>query len=400
MRFRFKFLLHSLFLTCILLPANAQDPPAVQAAPFPAPLHAGPQGVKRTIDYTPPTIDKLTCSKAGRPKTVILLIGDGMGPTHSYLGKIAGAGVRAKSHLELCDYLALANTFAADSPITDSAAGGTALASGEKTNNETIGQTPDGKPLPTLITEAQRLGKRTGIVTSDSVTGATPACFYAHAGSRTNQDEIASQLPGSKVDFFIAGGRDVFTKAQPDGSTLQARSEKAGYRFITTMKDLREATLKDAKILGLLTGGSILNRTEEGRLGVAEMTRIAIEKLSGSKNGFFLMVEGARIDKESHKSDGARLVDEAVDFDLAVGAALAYAEKERNVLVVVTADHETGGLSVPVVREQQQEYTIAFSSEDHTGVPVIVAAGGLGSPAFHGFIDNTDVPKIIKSVWK
>lgn len=376
--------------------------PAIGMIPkgFPKPIKPEPQIVKRTIPYTPPTRDALTCSKEGNPRTVIMFIGDGMGPTHTYIGKIGGAGFHAKSHIELCDYLAMASTEASDFPITDSAAGATALAAGVKTTNGTVGLDANGNEVPCLVDDAQKANKWTGIVSKDSITGATPACFFAHSSSRGSEADIAAQAPGSGVNLFIAGGAKIFETPAADGTVLKDKATEAGYLFTKELGALKSADLAETKVMALLSDGSILNSTAEGPLGCAETTKIAIEKLSKSPNGFFLMVEGARIDKESHKNDAAKLIDEAVDFDQAVGVALEYAEQQGDVLVVVTADHETGGVSVPFVNIEDETFTLVFSTASHTGVPVYAAAAGLGAPNFHGFIDNTDIPKIIRSVWK
>jgi len=350
-------------------------------------------------------LSRLTCSKPGNPKNVVLLIGDGMGLTQICAGKGASVGQRNKTYLELCDWTAFCTIFAADRPITDSAASATALASGEKTDVGVVGCTPEGRPLPTLVDYGKELGKWAGIVTNTDITHATPACFYAHVTKRGRENQIAAQLVESDIELFIGGGRRFFLpksmkgSKRPDETNLLAKAKEKGYHVAADLDDVRNVSLANDRILALLELGP-MPKTSESSVSVSAMTKFALEKLRASPNGFFLMIEGGQIDWAGHKNDAQWLVDEMADFDLAIGHALAFAAEDAQTLVIVTADHETGGMGIPRQDEDARTVWVDFTTSGHTGVMVPVVAAGLGAPVFHGFIDNTDVPKLVRSVWK
>lgn len=281
------------------------------------------------------TVLMLSCASAPRHaqdvkvKNVIYLIGDGMGVSQITLAKV----VHGKLVLDEFPVVGLVTTHSADQTVTDSAAAATALATGKKTNNFVIG-IPNTE---TLLTLAQKRGKATGLVTTARVTHATPAPFAALAEKRSQEQEIANQYPAANVDVLLGGGAKFF------GPDLLKKFER--YEIVRTGDELAKA--KGPKLLGLFHEDHIpyvLDR--RGEPSLADMTRKALEVLSQDPDGFFVMIEGARIDMACHASDAPSCVHEMVDFDAAVRVAVEFAKKHGDTLVVVTADHATGGLAI------------------------------------------------------
>jgi alkaline phosphatase len=284
----------------------------------------------------------------GMPENVIFMIGDGMGVSHVTLTRVATGDL----NMDKFPYGGIVTTYPLSSSglITDSAAAGTALATGHKTDNGVISQIPTGEKLKTAFEAAVESGKSAGIVTTSKITDATPACFYAHTAGRSNEDEIAEQLLISGADVILGGGLGYFLPSGTEGSkrkdnlNLTSEFEKEGYQFVRDRKELLKA--EEAPVIGLFTPSYMSFELDRGENepSIAEMTQKAIELLSQSKNGFFLMVEGGRIDHEAHANDAAGVIAEIKAFDKAIGLALDFASSNRKTLVVVTADHSTGGM--------------------------------------------------------
>ncbi|MBI5091098.1 MAG: alkaline phosphatase [Candidatus Hydrogenedentes bacterium] len=382
----------ALMLACSCVFASEDKPPA------------GMQTVQVTITHAPPAQTVLTCSRTGTPKNVILLVGDGMGLNDLSAAK-AALGPAARTHTERSSSVALCSTNSANGPTTDSAAAATALLCGEKANRGSIGQAPDGRPLTSLFVKAKQAGKRTAILTSDEVTEATPAAAYAHVAKRGNDATIARQLLDSDIDLVIGGGRSVFRKLGPSGGAETTGAfldgiPSNGFRPVQDLDSLRKVDLAEGKVMALLAEDSFDQTSPTNRLDLPAFTRMAIEKLNKSApNGFLLLVEGTEMDDAAHDGNAALLLNEMVDFDQAVGQALEFAELDKETLVIVTGDHETGGVGLGA-KVEQDKAQIAFACDGHTPALVPLMATGVGAPSFHGFIDNTDVAKIISSLMK
>ncbi|MDI6828145.1 MAG: alkaline phosphatase [Armatimonadota bacterium] len=331
------------------------------------------------------------------PKNVILMIGDGMGIAQIALTRIKLEREYAVLNMDSMPNTALVKTHSANSTVTDSAAAGTALATGFKTNNGMVGVLPDGKIVQNIREAAAKLGKATGLVTTTTITHATPACFGAHIAKRSDEADIAPQLIENRIDVLLGGGKQVFIPQSFTGSkrkderNLIEEAKSAGYAFVET----REAMLaiRTGKLLGLFQMGALTTDAPEPSL--AEMTAKAIEILSNDKDGFFLMVEGGQIDWKCHANDIQGMIKQLLDFDAAVGKALEFAQSNKDTLVVVTADHETGGLSILGSEEGGLDFTPSWATKSHTGVNVLLLADGPGAESFRGILDNTDVPKIL-----
>jgi len=329
--------------------------------------------------------------KGKTPKNVILLIGDGMGVSQVQAGYTANKG---KLYLENFKHVGFANTSSADKYVTDSAAGGTALSTGQKTYNGAIGLDVNKKPIKTILQDAEDKGLATGLVSTSAITHATPASFIAHQESRNMYEEIAADFLKTDIDVFIGGGYKHFTERK-DGRNLVEELEQKGYRVeedINTIKNI-----KDGKLAGL-TAAEHNGRMDERGDMLPVATNTAINILSNNKKGFFLMVEGSQIDWGGHAGSTIYIVEDMLDFDRAVGKALEFAAGNKQTLVIVTADHETGGMAIVDGNNETGMVKGEFPTGSHTGVMVPVFAYGPGAEQFTGIMDNTDIPNRIRKL--
>ncbi|CEG28900.1 alkaline phosphatase [Bacillus sp. B-jedd] len=390
----------------------------------------------------------------GKVKNVIFLIPDGFSASYAtnyrwFKGK--------ESQMDQI-LVGMHRTYSADSEVTDSAAAGTAMATGVKTNNGMISTSPDGKKLKTILETVEEKGKATGLVATSTITHATPAVFASHVASRADEASIAPQLLENGVDVLLGGGKKYF----PD--SLIANAKKDGYQYITSRDELAGAA-KSNKLIGLFAEDALapsLDRDETNEPTLGEMTETAINVLKKGKDGFFLMVEGSQIDWAGHDHDAAWAMSDVAAFEEALAKALAFAKKDGQTLVVVAGDHDTGGMSVggygvydanveilrnvtatgdymvtkldsgrSNVKAVVKEYTgldltdaeaervrtaskpdmaineivserarVGWTSTAHTGVDVPLYAFGPGSDLFNGLHQNTDLPVLIAKAMK
>jgi alkaline phosphatase len=325
------------------------------------------------------------------PKNIILFIGDGMGPAQLTAAKY----VKGELQMERCTVGGLATTHCSNKFVTDSAAGGTALATGYKTTYRTVSQAADGTPLKTALEVAEAHGKSTGLVATSAITHATPAAFSSHVPSRNMQAEIAEQIAAKEIEVLFGGGYGYFIPQSEEGSLRKddknvLESLKSRMTVITTKEEFNALETQE-RVAGLFAING-LPKFSEGRIPLQAMTAKAIEVLAQNKEGFFLMVEGSQIDWGGHGKDIDYILSEMLDFDAAVGVGLDFAEKNGDTLVVVTSDHETGGLTILDGSVSSNAVTqTAFAAKGHTASMVPVLAYGPGSEAFGGMLDNTDI---------
>ena len=291
---------------------------------------------------------------AKTPKYVFYFIGDGMGPSHVlgteyYLGELEGVIGRPN---KLCftqfPKAAFVSTFSKSNGVTDSAASGTALATGSKTKNGFLGVEMDTTPVYSVAYAAKQAGYAVGVSTTVGINHATPGAFYAHQPGRSRFYEIGKDMLTADYDFY-AGGDLIMGKSE-QRDEIYAKAKEQGYTIARGYDDYK-ANGKSAKKLMLYqkevaTDLPYAIDREEGDLTLAQITEAGIEFLSKkNKKGFFLMVEGGKIDYASHADDGATAFNEVIDFDNAIKVAYEFYKKHPNeTLIVVTADHETGGL--------------------------------------------------------
>ncbi len=283
------------------------------------------------------------------PIRVILFIGDGVGAGHWTAALVSVEDLAVKRF----PVVGLVDTRNVDSSITDSAAGATAYASGVRTYNGALGVTPDSTAVPTVLERAQERGMAVGLVATSSVTHATPAAFAAHVPSRAMEFEIARQLLEHRPDVLLGGGRVWFDgEARPDSADLLGEIQRE-WTYVSTAAELQALDLREVDRLIGLFGENQLPLAEERSPTLREMTRAALEVLGRDAEGFFLMVEGSQPDWRAHANEPLPGVAvEVLDFDLAIGEALRYQDDHPETLIVVTADHETGGLAVQLAAER------------------------------------------------
>ena len=312
-------------------------------------------------------------------KNIIYLIGDGMGfgqVSTLIMERAVNREASSSSQISRITHMGIATTFSADSKVTDSAAGGTALATGEKTNNGTVGLNASGDTLTSIMVHAREMGKSTGIVVNTAILDATPAAFYAHVEKRSLWDEIAVQLTKSDYDILIGNGLEHFNSREDSLDLISVFTGK-GYDFSDSWE--KAAALDNSGKLVVLTSV---------RMVFPEAVAKALDLLDKKNNpeGFFLMIEEARIDGHGHNNDVQGLIDEMEIMDRVMQVVLDYADAHPETLVVITADHETGGVNIGY---DGRPY---FSTAGHSGSVVPVFAYGPGAEQFAGLMDNTDIP--------
>lgn len=334
----------------------------------------------------------LTCSiqhisfsqSTDKVKNIILMIGDGMGTDQVYA---AISTSKNRLNIERAKFIGFSKTYSANNYITDSGAGGTAMATGVKTKNHSIGVDTSGNPIKSILVYAEEYKKSTGLVTTCDLTHATPASFVAHELSRYNANAIAQDFLDVDVDVMIGGGKHRF-----DSLGISDSLVNRGYKVTDKLSSIKK---KDKTPLACFVSPehpkSIIDGRDPEYLNNA--VEIALNKLSNNLKGFFLLVEGSQIDWGGHANDLKYVITETIDFDKAVGVAFDFADKNPGTLVIVTADHETGGLTV--INGELKSHKVAghFSTINHSGVMVPIYAYGTGAENFSQIMENTDIFK-------
>ena len=366
-----------------------------------------------------------------KPTNVIYLIGDGMG-----FGAVSSLLLSsdAETGFEMAPVIGLNETCSANNYVTDSPAGGTALATGTRTCNGFLGVGPDSVQLISILKKAQAMGKKTGIVVNTTLTEATPGAFYAGVTSRKESYKIAEQFTQSNVDVAIGAGLSAFIN-RPDSVDLTAVLIEKGYDVYLDWRQILNT--QSEKFVGILEMSDVHRRNKvrtttagaadgaevclaaqlaaaasnEDTLRFSEPTEYlqkacvkALEQLEkNAPKGFFLMVESAIIDGYGHNNDAEGMVEEMHEFDQTLKALIAYVNSHPNTLLVVTADHETGGTSVTYKSHPINEpegLQLGFSTKGHSGTIVPIFAYGAGAEHFAGIFQNREIPGIIEKLIK
>ncbi len=324
-------------------------------------------------------------SNKKKVKNIIFLIGDGMGTSHVYAGLMANKG---ESYIKTMPFSGFNKTNSSDKLITDSAAGATAFSIGEKTHNGAIGVDRNDVPKKTILEMAEEKGMGTGLVATCDITHATPASFIAHQPSRGMHEEIALEFLNTEIDVFIGGGKKYFNQRK-DSINLLLKLENKGYDIVTSMDSLKFA--KGEKIAALVADDQL----QPYLLGRGEMLKpsaeYAMNLLKKNKKGFFLMIEGSQIDWGGHDNNVPYIITEMLDFDRTVGEVLKFAAKDGETLVVITADHETGGFSINGGDLATGVVEGKFTTGGHTAVMVPVYSFGPQAELFSGIMENNDI---------
>lgn len=320
------------------------------------------------------------------------MIGDGMGPAQVYSLLLKS---REKTAFERFPYSGFSITKSASNEITDSAAGGTAIAVGKKTNNGVVGMNTDSIPVPSMLDIFADQGKKTGVVVTCAVTHATPADFIAHNITRKDNEGIALEIANrDKLDVLFGGGKKYFTERK-DGDDLISKMWEKGWNIYDSLPQIED---NNARTMVLTCRKHMVKAPERGDY-LPKATAKAIEMLD-NENGFFLMIEGSQIDFACHDNDSTTLVEEMIDFNKAIDVVLDFAEKDGNTLVVVTADHETGGLTIVDPDSKYTRTDFKWSTGSHSAVFVPVFSFGPRAELFSGIMDNTEIFNKVVEVTK
>ena len=317
-------------------------------------------------------------------RNVIFLIGDGMG-----LEQVSCAWVlnHGKLNLDNMSVVGLSRTYSLSDLITDSAAGGTALAVGQKTANSHVATDPEGNPIPSMFVKAQELGKKTGVVVTCLMPDATPSVFCSHSDDRYKYDEVIDGYATSGVDFIAGGGLDYFGKKRKDARNVAEEMARAGYNFARTETEMMEAHLP---ILAVLADDNLPVSLERGDL-FRHMAAKALAELSAGDRGFVLMIEGSSIDDWLHENRIDLAMEELLDFDRVLGDVLQWAAADGHTLVVVTADHATGALTLQDGDLAEGRIGVGFGNDSHNGIAVPYYVWGPGRDRFSGIMENAEL---------
>ncbi|MBR2857480.1 MAG: alkaline phosphatase [Bacteroidales bacterium] len=328
--------------------------------------------------------------KGRKVKNIIFMIGDGMG-----LEQISAAWVCNGGKLNLDNFtnVGIQRTYSANKLVTDSAAAGTALATGHKTDNGMISMTPDTVAVKSLAEEAMEKGKRTGAAVTCRVNDATPAVFFSHSASRKNQEDIVEQMAGSGV-YFLAGGGTKFWRDREDGKDISEDVKARGYSYVETKEDLM--AVENGPVIALMDSYELKPSLDRGDILPASVTK-ALELLDNRK-GFFLMIEGSMIDDGGHDNKAGHTMEEIFDFDRTLGIVLEWAAKDGQTLVIVTADHATGGMTLLSGSIDEKRIRVNYSTTGHNGIALPVFAWGPHSEDFVGIYENTELSDRIRAL--
>jgi len=334
-----------------------------------------------------------------RPKSIILFIGDGMGVsqlTAAIMNKVGSNFLRFTNG-------GLVLTSSSNSWVSDSAASATAISTGVKTYNKAIGVDDDKNKLKLLVEYASEKGLSTGLVATSSITHATPAAFAAHNTSRYEEYEIALELSESELDVIIGGGLKYFLPENEKGKRKDERNllnemKNRNFAVVNNMRDLMSLDIeKTDKVIALLSFDAI-DKEKNPSHRLADMTTVAIQILGRNEKGFFLMVEGSQIDWEAHDNEYEKMLFQLEDFNEAIGVGLDYAETRNEVLILVTADHETGGLTLLQGGKKRYEFDEKWSTHGHSGSAIPLLATGAGSELFGGIMEIEELGRRIISL--
>ena len=328
--------------------------------------------------------------KGKKVKNIIFMIGDGMGLEQISAAWVCNGG---KLNLDNFTYVGLQRTYSANKLVTDSAAAGSALATGEKTNNGMIAMTPDSVAVKSLAEEAMEKGKRAGAAVTCRVTDATPAVFFSHAPSRKLMDDIAVQMTNSGL-YFLSGGGTKYWSGREDGIDLVGQAEAMGYAYVETKEEMM--AVEEGPVIALMDEYELQPALDRGDILPSSVQK-ALQVLD-NKKGFFLMIEGSMIDDGGHDNKAGKTMEEIFDFDRTLGLVLEWAEKDGETLVIVTADHATGGMTLLGGSIDEKKIRVNYSTTGHNGVALPVFAWGPHAEDFVGIYENAELSDKIRAL--
>ena len=325
-------------------------------------------------------------------KNIIFMIGDGMGYEQISAAWVCNGG---KLNLDNFSKIGIQRTYSANKLVTDSAAAGTALATGHKTNNGMVAMSPDTVSVKSLAEEAMEKGKRAGAAVTCRVNDATPAVFFSHSETRKNQEDIVSQMAGSGV-YFLSGGGTKFWEDREDGRNVAEEVKANGYTYVRTKEDLM--AVEEGPVIALMDSYELKPSLDRGDILPASVTKAL--QLLDNKKGFFLMIEGSMIDDGGHDNKAGHTMEEVFDFDKTLGIVLDWAAKDGETLVIVTGDHATGGMTLLSGSIEEKRIRVNFSTTGHNGIFLPVFAWGPHAEDFVGVYENTELSNKIRNLIK
>lgn len=327
-------------------------------------------------------------SNPAKAKNVMLLIGDGMSISQITAGMYSNTN---QLYLEQFKHIGIHKPYSYDNLITDSAAGATAFSIGKKTYNGGLGVDHDTIPHKTILEMAEEKGLATGLVATSTITHATPAAFIAHQPSRKMYEAIAADFMNTEIDYFVGGGLDHFANREDARNLVNELTEKGYMVSDSSQQSLEDITPDPAKNFAYLTAKGSPGKFSEGRDYFELASKLGMDFLNKrSDKGFFMMIEGSQIDWGGHDNDQDYIISEMLEFDRVVNLAFQFAKEDGETLVIVTSDHETGGLSINY-ESKMDSLNCAFTSGGHTADLIPVFAYGPGAELFSGFYENTAI---------
>lgn len=353
-------------------------------------------------------------------KNIILFIGDGMGSEHRKSAQWISVGITGRLAMDAVSSNGFIQTYSANGQVTDSAAAATAMATGTKTDNGIIGLDVNLNRLTSILENAKTLEKSTGLITTTQMTHATPAAFAAHIEHRSLVLDIAEQMANKKIDVLLGGGENDFLPIlengcfpkpgkRDDNRNLVNELTNSGYTYVCDNTSFQAITNNTtSKLIGLFADEGM---TRPFSPSLAEMTQKAISLLSKNPKGFFLMIESGQIDWASHENDASNAISDTLSLDDAVKVAKEYASASNDTLIIITADHETGGMTVsdvstgsadedgPYNMPDGTKFYVNWDTTGHTGTNVPIGAYPAIFELFDGIHDNTYIYDLMSNEW-
>ena len=325
------------------------------------------------------------------PVNIILMIGDGMGLSQITAGMYSNGN---KTALEEFEYIGLSKTHSSENLVTDSAASGTAFACGKKTMNGVLGMDINNNKLNSILEICKSRGYLTGLISTSSIVHATPASFYANVRSRKQYEDIALQLSENNIDYFIGGGEKHFKKRNDNRNLIL---EMKDYEMVNNLTKFSQST---SNKLGFFTYYDEPPSLNDGRKPPLDEALLAtLDKFDQREKSFFIMVEGSQIDWGGHANEIDYITSEFKDFDRAISVAVNYVNANPNTLLIVTADHETGGLAITFGKTKPYKFKSDFNTGGHSATMVPVFSYGTCAKKFSGIYENTAIfDKMLETV--
>ena len=296
---------------------------------------------------------------------------------------------------ERSQHVGLIKTHSFDNLITDSAAAGTAMSSGVKTYNRVVGMDEKFNPVKSILEICRDKGYMTAIIATSTIVHATPASYYSKVKSRYNYDEIASQLSKSNINFFVGGGEKFFNDRRDKRNLM---NEMNDYLFVNSIESFKK--INSNKIGFLTSYDSPLGKHEGRKPSLEDIVQVTIQKLTSFNKPFFLLVEGSQIDWGGHDNDSEHMISEMLEFDRTVEKVFDFANIDKNTTVIITADHETGGVAIIDGNIEDSKVVNKYVSKDHTATMVPIFSFGPYSSLFSGVYDNTEIFDKLEAIIK